>query len=189
MGWDQYVERENGEGLEVQSRLHVGGYRAGVPTDLFAARMLWEDEPTPAGSRTLVGKAKARDKGVISDRFAQMAHQRAAERVDGQLTFAACRLVGETIRRTPHQSLKPRYSRLLTTTERGTAMRITAVILALLLVRECRLRRRAGRDEGPVRSPQEQRPAVAANKKLVYDMLANVHHAFQVDEAEKVLAP
>ena len=37
-----------------------------MPTDLFAARMLWEDEPTPAGSRTLVGKAKARDKGVIS---------------------------------------------------------------------------------------------------------------------------
>jgi len=65
-GWYQDVYAKTSKGWRFKSRLHVGGDRAGVPTDLFAARMLWEDEPTPAGSRTLVGKAKPREKGSVS---------------------------------------------------------------------------------------------------------------------------
>jgi SnoaL-like domain len=65
-GWYQDVYAKTAKGWRFKSRLHVGGDRAGMPTDLFAARMLWEDEPTPAGSRTLLGKAKAREKGSIS---------------------------------------------------------------------------------------------------------------------------
>ena len=48
------------KGWRFRSRLHVGGGAVGVPADLSAARGLWEREPTPAGSRSLVGKSPAR---------------------------------------------------------------------------------------------------------------------------------
>ena len=57
-GWYQDVYARTPKGWRFKSRLHVGGPGAGVPSELSSARMLWEDEPTPAGSRTLIGKGK-----------------------------------------------------------------------------------------------------------------------------------
>ena len=57
-GWYQDVYARTPQGWRFKSRSHVGGTRAGVPADLSAARALWEREPTPAGSRSLIAKAK-----------------------------------------------------------------------------------------------------------------------------------
>jgi hypothetical protein len=57
-GWYQDVYARTPKGWRFKSRSHVGGTRAGVPADLSAARALWEREPTPAGSRSLLAKAK-----------------------------------------------------------------------------------------------------------------------------------
>ena len=59
-GWYQDVYAKTAKGWRFKSRLHVGGARAGLPSDLTSARALWEDEPTPAGSRTLLGKSTGR---------------------------------------------------------------------------------------------------------------------------------
>lgn len=56
-GWYQDVYAKTPKGWRFKSRNHVGGTRAGVAADLSSARALWEREPTPAGSRTLIGKA------------------------------------------------------------------------------------------------------------------------------------
>jgi hypothetical protein len=56
-GWYQDVYAKTARGWRFKSRNHVGGARAGVPAALSDARALWEDEPTPLGSRTLIGKA------------------------------------------------------------------------------------------------------------------------------------
>jgi hypothetical protein len=55
-GWYQDVYAKTPKGWRFKSRNHVGGTRAGVPADLSSARALWENEPTPLGSRTLIGK-------------------------------------------------------------------------------------------------------------------------------------
>lgn len=57
-GWYQDVYARTPKGWRFKSRSHVGGTRAGVPADLSAARALWEREPTPAGSRSLLARAK-----------------------------------------------------------------------------------------------------------------------------------
>ena len=57
-GWYQDIYARTPKGWRFKSRSHVGGTRAGVPADLSAARALWEREPTPAGSRSLLAKAK-----------------------------------------------------------------------------------------------------------------------------------
>ena len=57
-GWYQDVYARTAKGWRFKSRSHVGGTRAGVPADLSAARALWEREPTPAGSRSLLARAK-----------------------------------------------------------------------------------------------------------------------------------
>jgi hypothetical protein len=56
-GWYQDVFAKTPRGWRFKSRRHFGGAPVGVPAELAAARMLWEAQPTPAGSRTLVGKA------------------------------------------------------------------------------------------------------------------------------------
>lgn len=56
-GWYQDLYARTPKGWRFKSRSHVGGTRAGVPADLSAARSLWEREPTPAGSRSLLAKA------------------------------------------------------------------------------------------------------------------------------------
>jgi len=58
-GWYQDVYAKTAKGWRFKSRNHVGGARAGVPAELSSARALWEREPTPLGSRTLVGKVAA----------------------------------------------------------------------------------------------------------------------------------
>jgi hypothetical protein len=55
-GWYQDVYAKTPKGWRFKSRNHVGGARAGVAADLSSARALWEREPTPAGSRTLIGR-------------------------------------------------------------------------------------------------------------------------------------
>jgi len=55
-GWYQDIYVKTPKGWRFKSRNHVGHTRAGVPADLSTARALWEQEPTPAGSRTLIGK-------------------------------------------------------------------------------------------------------------------------------------
>ena len=55
-GRDQDVYARTPKGWRFKSRNHVGHTRVGVPSDLSSARALWEQEPTPAGSRSLVGK-------------------------------------------------------------------------------------------------------------------------------------
>jgi len=55
-GWYEDVYARTPKGWRFKSRNHVGHTRAGVPSDLSSARALWEQEPTPAGSRSLVGK-------------------------------------------------------------------------------------------------------------------------------------
>jgi len=55
-GWYQDIYVKTAKGWRFKSRNHVGHTRAGVPADLSTARALWEQEPTPAGSRTLIGK-------------------------------------------------------------------------------------------------------------------------------------
>src|SRR5262249_21714695 len=65
-GWYQDVYARTPKGWRFKSRLHVGGTKAGVPSDLSSARALWEDQPTPAGSRTLVGKGKGGEQGSIN---------------------------------------------------------------------------------------------------------------------------
>ena len=55
-GWYQDIYAKTPKGWRFKSRNHVGHTRAGLPPDLSSARALWEQEPTPAGSRTLIGK-------------------------------------------------------------------------------------------------------------------------------------
>jgi len=69
-------------------------------------------------------------------------------------------------------------------------MRIAAIVLALLLVGA------ASHAAEPVVETKDQAallksndPQLAANKKLVYDMWRTFINAFQVDEADKFLAP
>jgi hypothetical protein len=65
-GWylDEYVK--TGRGWRFKARNHVGGGRVGVPADLSAARFLWERQPTPKGSRHLLGQSEPRGSGVIA---------------------------------------------------------------------------------------------------------------------------
>jgi SnoaL-like domain len=55
-GWYQDIYARTPKGWRFKSRNHVGHTRVGVPSDLSSARALWEEEPTPNGSRSLVGK-------------------------------------------------------------------------------------------------------------------------------------
>jgi hypothetical protein len=66
-GWYQDVYTKTAEGWRFKSRLHVGGNAVGVPAPLAAARGLWEREPTPAGSRSLVGKSPDRPESLATD--------------------------------------------------------------------------------------------------------------------------
>lgn len=65
-GWYQDVYARSPKGWRFKSRNHVGGARVGVPADLAGARFAWERQPTPAGSRTLVGKSEPRGAGPIA---------------------------------------------------------------------------------------------------------------------------
>ena len=65
-GWYHDVYARTAKGWRFKSRRHVGGSRVGFPADLTAARALWEDEPTPAGSRTLLGRGSGGDQGPLS---------------------------------------------------------------------------------------------------------------------------
>jgi SnoaL-like domain len=66
-GWyeDMYVKTP--KGWRFKSRNHLGGTRVGLPADLTAARQLWEREPTPAGSRTLLGRGAASSQAIARD--------------------------------------------------------------------------------------------------------------------------
>ena len=66
-GWYEDVYVKTPQGWRFKSRNHVGGSKVGVPADLAAARALWEDEPTPAGSRTLLGRAPASPQPIARD--------------------------------------------------------------------------------------------------------------------------
>ena len=66
-GWYEDVYARTPQGWRFKSRNHVGGAKVGVPPELSAARALWEDEPTPAGSRTLVGRAPASAQSIARD--------------------------------------------------------------------------------------------------------------------------
>ncbi len=66
-GWYHDVYVKTAKGWRFKSRLHVGGGAVGVPVDLAAARGLWEREPTPAGSRSLVGKSVPRPEPLAAD--------------------------------------------------------------------------------------------------------------------------
>ena len=65
-GWYQDVYAKTPKGWRFKSRNHLGGTRVGFPSDLSTARALWEDQPTPAGSRTLIGKGKPGSQEPIS---------------------------------------------------------------------------------------------------------------------------
>jgi hypothetical protein len=65
-GWYHDVYARTAKGWRFKSRRHVGGSRVGFPADLTATRALWEDEPTPAGSRTLLGRGSGGDQGSLS---------------------------------------------------------------------------------------------------------------------------
>jgi hypothetical protein len=66
-GWYHDVYAKTAKGWRFKSRLHVGGGAVGVPLDLAAARGLWEREPTPAGSRSLIGKSEQKPEPLASD--------------------------------------------------------------------------------------------------------------------------
>jgi hypothetical protein len=66
-GWYQDVYAKTQNGWRFKSRLHVGGNAVGVPVPLAAARGLWEREPTPEGSRSLIGKSPDRPEALASD--------------------------------------------------------------------------------------------------------------------------
>jgi hypothetical protein len=66
-GWYEDVYARTPHGWRFKSRNHVGGAKVGVPADLSAARSLWEEEPTPAGSRTLLGRAQVKPEGIARD--------------------------------------------------------------------------------------------------------------------------
>ena len=66
-GWYHDVFAKTPKGWRFKSRLHVGGNAVGVPADLAAARGLWEREPTPAGSRSLVGKGELKPEPLAAD--------------------------------------------------------------------------------------------------------------------------
>ena len=66
-GWYHDVYAKTPKGWRFKSRLHVGGGAVGVPQDLAAARGLWEREPTPAGSRSLVGKGEQKAEPMAAD--------------------------------------------------------------------------------------------------------------------------
>src|SRR5438552_3030893 len=63
-GWYEDVYVRTARGWRFKSRNHVGGAKVGVDPQLAAARALWEDEPTPAGSRTLLGRAQASQQAI-----------------------------------------------------------------------------------------------------------------------------
>ena len=66
-GWYHDVYARTTNGWRFKSRLHVGGGAVGVPADLSAARGLWEREPTPAGSRSLVGATDPKPEPLARD--------------------------------------------------------------------------------------------------------------------------
>ena len=66
-GWYHDVYAKTAKGWRFKTRLHVGGGAVGVPAELSAARGLWEREPTPAGSRSLVGRSEPRPEPLASD--------------------------------------------------------------------------------------------------------------------------
>jgi hypothetical protein len=66
-GWYQDVYSKTPNGWRFKSRLHVGGNAVGVPVPLAAARGLWEREPTPEGSRALIGKSPDRPEPLAGD--------------------------------------------------------------------------------------------------------------------------
>jgi hypothetical protein len=66
-GWYEDVYVKTPQGWRFKSRNHVGGTKVGMPADLSAARALWEDEPTPAGSRTLLGRAPGSPQPMARD--------------------------------------------------------------------------------------------------------------------------
>jgi SnoaL-like domain len=66
-GWYHDVYARTAKGWRFKSRLHVGGGAVGVPADLSAARGLWEREPTPAGSRSLVGASAPKPESLARD--------------------------------------------------------------------------------------------------------------------------
>ena len=66
-GWYEDVYARTPQGWRFKSRNHVGGARVGVPAELAAARAFWEEEPTPAGSRSLLGRAPAKPQAMSRD--------------------------------------------------------------------------------------------------------------------------
>jgi hypothetical protein len=66
-GWYHDVYARTAKGWRFKSRLHVGGGAVGVPADLSAARGLWEREPTPAGSRSLIGATEPKPESLARD--------------------------------------------------------------------------------------------------------------------------
>ncbi len=66
-GWYQDVYARTPKGWRFKSRLHVGGPAAGINADLAAARQQWEVEPTPAGSRGMLGKGKPSPVAISGD--------------------------------------------------------------------------------------------------------------------------
>lgn len=66
-GWYEDVYARTPKGWRFKSRNHLGGPKVGVRADLSAARALWEDEPTPLGSRTLLGRAAASPQPITRD--------------------------------------------------------------------------------------------------------------------------
>ena len=66
-GWYHDVYAKTAKGWRFKTRLHVGGGAVGVPADLAAARGLWEREPTPAGSRSLVGASEPKPEPLARD--------------------------------------------------------------------------------------------------------------------------
>jgi hypothetical protein len=66
-GWYHDVYAKTAKGWRFKTRLHVGGGAVGVPADLAAARGLWEREPTPAGSRSLVAASEPKPEPLAGD--------------------------------------------------------------------------------------------------------------------------
>jgi SnoaL-like protein len=66
-GWYEDVYARTPQGWRFKSRNHVGGAKVGVDSQLASARALWEDEPTSAGSRTLLSRVQSSQQPMARD--------------------------------------------------------------------------------------------------------------------------